>query len=202
MDNKILNKIYNSYVIVTEMLEDRGYQITTILDLINFNKKIDNDINKINEIFYKNKDECIYLLILKENKVQKKDILGYVDNISKSNKVKEYSVLFLLFDKQIALYKSEISEKYNINIEIFLINTLQMNISKHELQPEVFLLNEEEIKELSKQYNKEHLPRITLNDPINRYYNGKVGDIYKFIRHNMVGRNRTSGEGIYYRIVC
>ena len=33
------------------------------------------------------------------------------------------------------------------------------------------------------------------------YYNGKVGDVFKIIRENMNGRNKTSGQGFYYRIV-
>ena len=198
MDNITLNKIHNSYIIVTEMLSDRGFQIKNTLDLLNFNKEIEKNIN---EVYYKNKDECIYFLILKENKIQKKDIIEYVDNIYKGNKVNKYSILFLLFDKQISLYKNEISEKYNIDIEIFLINNLFMNISKHEIQPEFILLNENEKNELLEKYNKENLPQIKIIDPMNMYYNGKIGDIYKIIRNGMVDRNRTSGQGIYYRIV-
>jgi DNA-directed RNA polymerase subunit H (RpoH/RPB5) len=198
MDNNTLNKIYNSYIIITEMLTDRGFKIKNTLDLITFNKEIETNIN---EVYYKNKDECIYFLILKENKIQKKDIIEYIDNIYKNNKINKYSIIFLLFDKQISVYKNEISEKYNIDIEIFLINSLQMNISRHELQPEFILLNENEKNELLEKYRKENLPQIKIYDPMNMYYNGKVDDIYKIIRNNMVDRNRTSGQGIYYRIV-
>lgn len=198
MDNNTLNKIYNSYTIITKMLTDRGFKINNILDLITFNKEI--EIN-INEVYYKNKDECIYFFILKENKIQKKDIIEYIDNIYKNNKIKKYSILFLLFDKQILLYKNEISEKYNIDIEIFLINNLPINVSKHELQPEFILLNQNEKNDLLEKYNKENLPQIKIYDPMNMYYNGKIGDVYKIIRNSMVGRNRTSGQGIYYRIV-
>lgn len=198
MDNNILNKIYNSYIIVNEMLNDRGFQTKNVLDLVNFNKQIENNFN---DIYYKNKDECIYVFIFKENKIQKKNIIEYVDNIYKSNKVKKYGILFLLFDKQVLVYKKELSDKYDIDIEVFLINNLQINISKHEYQPEFFLLNYDEKEELLEKYSKENLPQIKFDDPINQYYNGKIDDIYKIIRNNMIGRNRTSGQGIYYRIV-
>lgn len=198
MDNNILNKIYNSYIIVNEMLNDRGFETKNVLDLVNFNKQIENNFN---DIYYKNKDECIYVFIFKENKIQKKNIIEYVDNIYKSNKVKKYGILFLLFDKQVLVYKKEVSDKYDIDIEVFLINNLQINISKHEYQPEFFLLNYDEKEELLEKYNKENLPQIKFDDPINQYYNGKIDDIYKIIRNNMIGRNRTSGQGIYYRIV-
>jgi len=198
MDNNILNKIYNSYIIVNEMLNDRGFQTKNVLDLVNFNKQIENNFN---DIYYKNKDECIYVFIFKENKIQKKNIIEYVDNIYKSNKVKKYGILFLLFDKQVLVYKKELSDKYDIDIEVFLINNLQINISKHEYQPEFFLLNNDEKQELLEKYSKENLPKIKFDDPINQYYNGKIDDIYKIIRNNMIGRNRTSGQGIYYRIV-
>lgn len=198
MDNNILNKIYNSYIIVNEMLNDRGFETKNVLDLVNFNKQIENNFN---DIYYKNKDECIYVFIFKENKIQKKNIIEYVDNIYKSNKVKKYGILFLLFDKQVLVYKKELSDKYDIDIEVFLINNLQINISKHEYQPEFFLLNYDEKEELLEKYNKENLPQIKFDDPINQYYNGKIDDIYKIIRNNMIGRNRTSGQGIYYRIV-
>ena len=198
MDNNILNKIYNSYIIVNEMLNDRGFQTKNVLDLVNFNKQIENNFN---DIYYKNKDECIYVFIFKENKIQKKNIIEYVDNIYKSNKVKKYGILFLLFDKQVLVYKKELSDKYDIDIEVFLINNLQINISKHEYQPEFFLLNNDEKEELLEKYSKENLPKTKFDDPINQYYNGKIDDIYKIIRNNMIGRNRTSGQGIYYRIV-
>jgi DNA-directed RNA polymerase subunit H (RpoH/RPB5) len=198
MDNNILNKIYNSYIIVNEMLNDRGFETKNVLDLVNFNKQIENNFN---DIYYKNKDECIYVFIFKENKIQKKNIIEYVDNIYKSNKVKKYGILFLLFDKQVLVYKKELSDKYDIDIEVFLINNLQINISKHEYQPEFFLLNNDEKQELLEKYSKENLPKIKFDDPINQYYNGKIDDIYKIIRNNMIGRNRTSGQGIYYRIV-
>ena len=198
MDNNILNKIYNSYIIVNEMLNDRGFQTKNVLDLVNFNKQIEKNFN---DIYYKNKDECIYVFIFKENKIQKKNIIEYVDNIYKSNKVKKYGILFLLFDKQVLVYKKELSDKYDIDIEVFIINNLQINISKHEYQPEFFLLNNDEKQELLEKYSKENLPKIKFDDPINQYYNGKIDDIYKIIRNNMIGRNRTSGQGIYYRIV-
>ena len=73
MDNNILNKIYNSYIIVNEMLNDRGFQTKNVLDLVNFNKQIENNFN---DIYYKNKDECIYVFIFKENKIQKKILLN------------------------------------------------------------------------------------------------------------------------------
>ena len=43
MDNNILNKIYNSYIIVNEMLNDRGFKTKNVLDLVNFNKQIENN---------------------------------------------------------------------------------------------------------------------------------------------------------------
>ena len=42
---------------------------------------------------------------------------------------------------------------------------------------------------------------MKINDPVAKYFNAKIGDVFKIIRKNMVGRNRTSGQGIYYRIV-
>ena len=76
-----------------------------------------------------------------------------------------------------------------------------MNILKHELQPKFILLSDEEKKYILARYNEMDIPKIKIDDPITRYYHAKPSQIFKIIRKNMVGRNKTSSQGIYYRIV-
>ena len=40
-----------------------------------------------------------------------------------------------------------------------------------------------------KKYKESELPRIKLNDPMTLYYNGKVGDVFKIIRENILGQS-------------
>ena len=60
------------------------------------------------------------------------------------------------------------------------------------------IMNKEEIEELLKKYsiNKEHLPKILINDPIIIEIGAKIGDIIKIKR-----KSSTAEESTYYRLV-
>lgn len=67
------------------------------------------------------------------------------------------------------------------NIEAFPVNKLTYNVTQHVLTPKHTLLNEAEKKQVIERYNasKQMLTKISLDDSVNLYYNGKPGDIYK-----------------------
>lgn len=193
MENKNIKEIFNSYNILLEMLEDRKIKIEekNRYDINVFSKLIDDNINIIFN------DELI-LYILKGDKITKKELLKIIEN----NKYGH--IIILTFDKQLLNYTNEFSEKFKINLEIFQVSKLQINISKHDIVPKHILLTAEEKKEfLEDRGIKEHeLPKILKNsDPMCSYFNGQIGDIFKIIRNDMNNYNRTSGQSIYYRIV-
>lgn len=74
----------------------------------------------------------------------------------------------------------------------------KIKLLNHNSVPMHEIMNKEEIEELLKKYsiNKEHLPKILINDPIIIEIGAKVGDIIKIKR-----KSSTAEESIYYRLV-
>ena len=203
MENQIIKDTYNAYMIVLEMLEDRNFIIEDKhqKNITIFAKEYQEQ-DDISFIFNKEKSTDLYFSIMKQDKITKKDLIKNIDNIKEKNHKIE-NILILCLDKQLLNYIIEFRTKFQLNLEIFLISNMQLNISKHELVPKHILLTDEEKKVFleTNGYKESELPRIKLNDPMTLYYNGKVGDVFKIIRENMNGRNKTSGQGFYYRIV-
>lgn len=202
-DIKLVKDSYQSYLTILEILKKRNYIIEDdeILSLNIFSKKYE-DLIPLNFI-YENEitKEKLFLLILKEQKIPKKELINKVQQLKEENNLKNY--LLITNDSQIINSRNEINTKFNIDLEIFLIENLQINILKHELQPKFVLFTNEQKEKLleHKKWQEKNLPKIKLDDPISRYYNAKVGQIFKITRKSMVGRNKTSSQGVYYRIV-
>lgn len=200
MENILIKNAFNSYKILLEMLNDRNYIIKKEhhKDINLFAKDYEDNINLI---FKKENKQEIYVSILNNIKITKKDLLKIIENIRDNNNID--NILILCNEKQLLNYISEYKIKFKINLEIFLINNMQINISKHDFQPKFILLTSDEKKQFLEKngYIDSQLPKILSNDPMCLYYNGKNGDVFKIIRNSMEGRNKTSGQGIYYRIV-
>ncbi len=73
-----------------------------------------------------------------------------------------------------------------------------LSITKHEMVPKQTLLNDKEKEEVLKKYEiaLRQLPRISLNDPVIKLLNAKIGDVVKIQR-----KSETAGETTYYRVV-
>ena len=203
MENQIIKDTYNAYIIVLEMLEARRFLIEEKdkKNITIFAK----EYQEKDEMFFilKKKEKFeLYFSIMKQEKITKKDLIKHIENIKEENDNIQ-NILILCLDKQLLNYIIEFRTKFQLNLEIFLISNMQLNISKHELVPKHILLTDEEKKDFLEKngYKESELPRIKLNDPMTLFNNGKVGDVFKIIRENMNGRNKTSGQGFYYRIV-
>lgn len=83
-------------------------------------------------------------------------------------------------------------------VELFKTSELMLNLIDFKYCPKAIMLNEEEIKQVLKDYNvsKKQLPQFEKKDPLVRYYNGRKGDMFKIIRSSPV-----SGIAIAYRVV-
>ena len=83
-------------------------------------------------------------------------------------------------------------------VELFKTSELMLNLIDFKYCPKAIMLNEEEIKQVLKDYNvsKKQLPQFEKKDPLVRYYNGRKGDMFKIIRSSLV-----SGVAIAYRVV-
>jgi DNA-directed RNA polymerase subunit H (RpoH/RPB5) len=67
------------------------------------------------------------------------------------------------------------------NLELWPVHRLQVNIPKHILnKPQVILSNEDKQAVLHRfNLNAAMMPEICIDDPMNRWYDGRVGEVYK-----------------------
>ena len=132
-----------------------------------------------------------------------------IDVKNELEKINEYEIDNVQFPQLILIFNTKpnnsilkIIKQYKIKyeIQIFLKHELLIDKINHVLVPKHVLINdEEEIKLILEKFklpsiNK--LPFILKTDPIVKYYNAKVGNIFKIIRNSI-----TSGEYITYRCV-
>ena len=136
---------------------------------------------------FENKKYIIHFL---KNIIKKQQILKLVDDESNN-------YVLVLMDAKSVKYVKDV--KNLNNIEIFTNFELLINPTKNiYLSQQHILLNESEKNQLLDEYNctLNELPKISINDPITRYYNAKNNDIFKIIRNNPISIN-----SIVYRVV-
>lgn len=83
-------------------------------------------------------------------------------------------------------------------IEIFLKDEMMFDITKSDYVPQHILLSDDEAERFINEYGlqKKEIPRILISDPMARYFNAKLGQIFRIIRPS-----ETSGESNFYRMV-
>ena len=178
---------------IIEMLNDRGYDVSKYIkgnkykdvseDEVRKEYKQDNmnlitDSKKINTFFWD--EEGSFSKMTKYlNKIKKNDleililIIGRQssDNVLTSNLISNISQIFV-----------------HVEVEIFYIDELVFNITKHHYVPQHILLSKKEANIIYKAYGID-LPLLYKDDIISRYYGAKLNNIFKIIRPN----------NIYYR---
>ena len=172
---------------VLKMLEQRGF--------VNYEEmfeKIFNDINNKASIDFvlNDKTKCsIYIINAKVTSViQGTPIDEYLSNNLDMHKI------IVIKDCSKKAVKQIITDY--INTEFFFEHEMLEDISTKVFIPKHQLLNKDEIKELFSKFNENELSIIYNTDMMARYYNAKVGDVFRIIRPSI-----TSGNSIFYRKV-
>lgn len=85
-----------------------------------------------------------------------------------------------------------------LNSEVFTQDELMIDIVSHIIVPHHEILSEEETKIFLEDYllKKRAIPKIFINDPVCKYYNAKVGQVFRIVRPS-----ESAGQSVYYRIV-
>ena len=89
----------------------------------------------------------------------------------------------------------QILENYP-NSEGFFQYEFMEDVASKDIIPKHVLINSEEKDELLQHIQIRNLKKIFSTDRMSRYYNAKVGDIFRIERINI-----TSGKGVDYRVV-
>jgi DNA-directed RNA polymerase I, II, and III subunit RPABC1 len=185
---------------ILEMLEDRKYPVDPTLKEVSFEEfhmffekkqiyfHVDGEVEGV--------PHRVYVLFFTESKTfGKKEYQTLMDSMDID--VPSYSVIIILKEKLNTVMKRELASSAFENVEFFMLNELRFNKTKYPLVPEHVLLSEEEKEDILKRYSarQSDMPVISKNDPIVRYYGGKVGQMFK------ITRKTKAGIVYYYRVI-
>lgn len=170
---------------LNDMIKDRNYKLI---------EKNDDNIRCIDS---ENKYTYINFNIIEKFNV---DIFKKCVELLKSisDEKMNYNHLILVYSNKITPIGGKLlRNNINVTIELFHIDSLKINITKHILVPIHLRLTASENKQFREQYGNK-IPRLLTSDPISRYYNFKKDDIIKIIRNKA---EILASNGISYRIV-
>ena len=175
---------------IIEMLNDRGYNLTKY--------SVEITLDEIKESYTKNKinlptQDGKINTIFWDEPLNISKINNHITKLKKDN----LNLVLVILGRNNVDDKITISQNRNldsifgkIDYEIFYIDELVFNVTKHHYVPSHVLLNEKEAEIIYNSYGT-NLPLIDKSDIIVRYYGGKIGNIFKIIRPN----------NLYYRKV-
>ena len=206
----ILNKLFKSRKVILEMLNLRGYDTDKYnnfsfsekdIKLKNMNKKTTYETNMIDIECINKKKKIIVKYIF--SKVRASNIKNLIDEMIENEIVSNNNdVVFIIKDKvnNMEVFDNLFDLYFNSNnifIQLFSIDSLQVNITKHTLVPELQILEKDEIykiKEKLKITNFNQFPLFVSSDPHAKFCGVKRGDLCKITR-----TSETSGVYINYR---
>jgi DNA-directed RNA polymerase I, II, and III subunit RPABC1 len=149
----------NAYNTCMEMIEQRGYSVVSTGDTI----KADKGNGDILIIFFHN---C--------SKLTKKDMSKYMTTMKEENST--HSIL-VYADDITSMSSKSVDQSIEMKIELFELSELQVNITKHRLQPSKFnRLSSSDSANFKKQYGSK-FPVMKISDPIARFYDYDRGDV-------------------------
>ena len=199
----IINKIYRTKQTILEMLELRNFEINkhknfslNEIDVMYkaMDKKLTTESSPLDFECDNNENKCYikFVLFTKLRLANTKTIIeNMIDEYVKSGD----TIIFIVKDKinNTESYETILEtylEQYNIKIQIFWVDTLLINITKHELVPNMRILNEDEKQVIFKKANITkfiQLPIILKTDPVAKFYGLIRGDLVEIIRPSPTG---------------
>jgi len=196
--NKIefIYKVYNNVLV---MLADRHYNIPTSIKIsfALFKKKYINNAYNFT-LTHSHDNHKIRVLFNLNNKNKLQNIKQLLHDTYETFSIDTDEVLLILNKKPNNIINKFIQQSiYKYNVDLFWLSILQINIIKHILQPIFILLSEEEKQLVLSKYNLKvnQLPKMTIQDPISKYYKYPKYSVIKIIR---TSRDSISSESYRY----
>jgi DNA-directed RNA polymerase I, II, and III subunit RPABC1 len=197
-----IEKLYRARTTVLEMFRDRGYSLSDELFI--------DSKDSFKKLFYsKNLDfrvdsegkPPVFVKWMLNFKIKPNMIKETIDNIREEGfQVNSPGKIILITKAKPNTNISKIfKDKEFRGTELFWLNTMIFNITKHILVPKHTKISEDDIRKLLAELyiqNKFHLPIMLKSDPITRYLDLSSGDVCKITRYSP-----TSGEYFSYRVV-
>ena len=150
----------NASRICTQMLTQRGYENKVIIDE--------------NTIKMENGDKAIIVFFDTQPKLNKGSISKYMSIMKEENVT--HSII--VYSESVTNMTSKsVEQSLEMKIELFCVDELQFNITKHRLQPKIVRnLTRDENIAFRKQFGIK-LPVMRYTDALRRFYNFGIGDI-------------------------
>ena len=127
---------------------------------------------------YKNGENKIMIICVKEDKLNVHDVKDCIKLLSE-NLIKH---CIIIYNKDITpTAKNLLQNLFEYDIEVFKVNELQYNITKHRLYSPHIKLTKEHRNHFVKNYGVK-IPIIFTTDVVSRYFNFKKDDIIKIDR--------------------
>jgi DNA-directed RNA polymerase I, II, and III subunit RPABC1 len=192
--------LYKVRQTVLEMIADRGYVIPGDMLSINFEQfSIQYDMKNIDlYIEDSSKEKKYYVYFHTDVSFGKNDMKNVVQKITNQYQDENLGIIILLKDKESTSIQKEKTKPIYKNVEFFEQRKMTFNIMKHVFQPKFVILSDEEKPLLLEKYEtpENKIPKISVNDPVSRYYGMKKGQMFKIIRNDP-----EVGLGHYYRLI-
>ncbi len=162
--------------ICLEMLSQRGYEL------------VDNDPERIISVKPDGKQVVTFFSDLPKFNV--KNIQVY---IAIMNELQIFHAIIVYKDGVTAFTKKAVDQSLEMRFELFAVENLQYNITKHRLQPRFERLSNEDADNFKKEFGL-RFATLRHDDPIALFYDYNKGDVIRIIRNN-------GNKFITYRIV-
>ena len=199
----IINKIYRSKNTILEMLELRNYDTEKYknfslneIDVMykSMDKKLTTESSPLDFDCERGENKC-YIKFVLFTKLRVANTKTLIENMIDEYVTEGDTIIFVVKDKinNIESYESLLAtylEQNKIMVQIFWIDTLLTNITKHELVPEMRILNEEEKQDVFQKANISNftqMPLILKTDPVAKFYGLIRGDMVEIIRPSPTG---------------
>jgi len=191
MESLILSKKYKKEIIiknVIKMLCNRKLLDETKID--SYYNDIIKNYNTLSYFEIKLLDNTLLNVMMIDSKITSLKKIDNIDEILLNKKKK----IFIVNSIQNKIWEVLIQN----NIEVFHYYEFLISLVDHDLVPDHILLTNNDKDEFLNLYKNQlsKVPFILQSDPITRYYNAQVDDIFKIKRVSP-----TTGISYYYRIV-
>ena len=208
-----LNKLTQSRKTIFEMMELRGFKFDKYKDytsaeldimLKNMNSKLNYEhmpLDMIGEHSTIDNKNAVIKYVL--SRVRVSNLKNFIGDLIEYNMVKPNDDLIFIVKDKInnlepfyTLFDSFL-ETNKIFIQVFSIDNLIRNITKHELVPDMRIVSEQEKADIKEKYNIDSMNNIGLilqSDPSAMFYGIKSGDLVEIVR-----TSETSGRYVTYR---
>ena len=223
----LLEKIFNVYRTVLEMMRDRGYNIEQYesflisrdlrRDILDFRQHFEelsrrNEttfLSSLNNTFSKDdrSPSSDLRIFFPESRIDKgepkvgKDQIKPITDYLQKHAIRNVIIITQVIPSSSAI--PTVDEYPGIDIQHFTYDELSYNLTKHFLVPRHHLLSEEEIRKLSEvdEVPLSKLPIISTLDPVSKYYGAQQGDVFRIERSSVL-ETTMIGYTVSYRQVA